>query len=89
MGRMLEQPGEKYTAYIVVEYSSHQTSRRHFEFGTTPIGQVWVMDLGSANGTFVHSGEAYMQLEAKQRTVLSENDVIRFGSLSAKVERNN
>ena len=89
VGRMPEQPGEKYTACIVVEDSSHQTSRRHFEFGTTPIGQVWVMDLGSANGTFVRSGEAYMQLQAKQRTVLSENDVIRFGSLSAKVERSN
>ena len=89
VGRMPEQPGEHYTAYVVVEDPSHQTSRRHFEFGATPIGQVWVMDLGSANGTFVRSGETYMQLQAKKRTGLSENDVIRFGSLSAKVERSN
>ncbi|WP_390459471.1 FHA domain-containing protein [Bifidobacterium apicola] len=86
---MPEQPGEHYAAYVVVEDPSHQTSRRHFEFGATPIGQVWVMDLGSANGTFVRSGETYMQLQAKKRTGLSENDVIRFGSLSAKVERSN
>ncbi|OZG50596.1 FHA domain-containing protein [Bombiscardovia coagulans] len=89
VGRMPEQPGEAYDTYVVVDDSSQQTSRRHFEFGVTSIGQVWVMDLGSANGTFVRSGDDYMQLPPKQRTVLEENDVIRFGGLSARIERNN
>lgn len=87
VGRMPKQPGERYDAYLVVDDPSQQTSRRHFEFGVTSIGQVWVMDLGSANGTFVLSSGSYVQLPEKKRTVLAVNDVIRFGGLSAKVER--
>ncbi|MCX8681175.1 FHA domain-containing protein [Bifidobacterium sp. B4001] len=84
---MPKQPGENYDAYLVVDDPSQQTSRRHFEFGVTSIGQVWAMDLGSANGTFVLSNGTYIQLPEKKRTVLADNDVIRFGGLSAKVER--
>lgn len=87
VGRMPKQPGENYDAYLVVDDPSQQTSRRHFEFGVTSIGQVWAMDLGSANGTFVLSNGTYVQLPEKKRTVLADNDVIRFGGLSAKVER--
>lgn len=84
-GRMPASPSDGYDAFAVLHDSSQQISRRHFEFGVTPLGQVWVADSDSANGTWLETHGARIQLTKFLRTGMSLGDVLCFGSMRAKL----
>lgn len=73
------------TTFIAVPDPTQQISRRHFEIGVTPVGQVWVMDCGSLNGTWINSTGNVRQLPRMVRVRLYPEDVICFGSESAEL----
>ena len=85
-GRSPAMAGETYDQYAVVNDPSGETSRRHFEFGVTATGQVWVMDLASSNGTWIQTANSSRQIPAKIRQPLNIGDTLRFGSLSATLQ---
>ena len=84
-GRMPASPSDGYDAFAVLHDSSQQVSRRHFEFGVTPLGQVWVVDCDSANGTWLEAHGTRIQLTKFLRTGMSFGDVLCFGSMRAKL----
>ena len=84
-GRMPASPSDGYDAFAVLHDSSQQVSRRHFEFGVTPLGQVWVVDCDSANGTWLVAHGTRIQLTKFLRTGMSLGDVLCFGSMRAKL----
>ena len=84
-GRMPPTAEDGYEAFAVLHDSSQQTSRRHFEFGVTAIGQVWVMDCDSANGTWLESHGSRIELPKLTRTSMVPGDVLRFGGMRAKL----
>ncbi|MDD6374122.1 MAG: FHA domain-containing protein [Bifidobacteriaceae bacterium] len=87
VGRRAPQPDDGYEAFVVLKDDTHQISRRHFEFGSTPMGRTWIMDLGSSNGTWlIHNGTS-TQLEPRQRVSVMLGDSIRLGEASAVVAR--
>lgn len=71
--------------FIAVPDPTQQISRRHFEIGVTPVGQVWVMDCGSLNGTWINSAGNVRQLPRMVRVRLYPEDVICFGDERAKL----
>ena len=85
-GRTPTDVGDAYDSCVVVNDPYGETSRRHFEFGVTPTGQVWVMDLGSLNGTWMVTDGSSRQLQARIRQPLRVGDVLRFGSMSAVLD---
>ncbi len=84
-GRNTPAPEDGYDAFAVLNDPSQQISRRHFEFGVTQIGQVWVKDCGSLNGTWLDCGGVISQLPEQVRVVVDSNDVLRFGGMSARL----
>ena len=84
-GRMPPTAEDGYEAFAVLHDSSQQTSRRHFEFGVTAIGQVWVTDCDSANGTWLESHGSRIELPKLTRTSMVPGDVLRFGGMRAKL----
>jgi hypothetical protein len=85
-GRIPPSTSEGYEIRVVLNDPSHQTSRRHFEFGVTPLGQVWVMDCDSANGTWLDSGISRGQLPKFVRTRMVPGDTLRFGDMRAMLK---
>ncbi|MFR0556023.1 FHA domain-containing protein [Pseudoscardovia radai] len=85
VGRMPPAPDSGYDSYVVLVDASHQISRHHMEFGLTDMGQAWVMDAGSANGTWlIHEGSS-MQLEPGVPVSVVAGDSLRLGDLTAIV----
>lgn len=82
-GRMAPAAGDGYTSWVVLKDPTQQTSRRHFEFGVTSVGQVWVMDCDSANGTWLDSEETSIQLPKLVRSRMFPGDTLRFGGMHA------
>jgi pSer/pThr/pTyr-binding forkhead associated (FHA) protein len=62
--------------------SDREMSRTHAAFGRTSIGEVWVMDCGSSNGTWVldTNGKRIAELEPQIRYRLSATDVLEIGN---------
>ena len=58
-----------------IKLAHESTSRRHAMIGSGSSGNIYVMDLGSANGTFVND----KQLAKKIREPLRHDDIITFG----------
>jgi pSer/pThr/pTyr-binding forkhead associated (FHA) protein len=58
-----------------IQISDERLSRMHCLFECTDVGEVYVLDLASANGTFVN-GEKLSKGEEK---LLSDGDVIKIG----------
>lgn len=85
-GRMPPLPSERYDGFAVVHDATQQISRRHFEFGVTTLGQVWVMDCDSANGTWLESDGTRIQLPRTTRVGMSPGDMVRFGAMRARLE---
>lgn len=84
-GRMPPESDDHYDAYAELVDPTHQVSRHHFEFGVTTVGQVWVMDLDSANGTWLESRGRRTQLTARVRAHMLPGDVVWFGDKWAKL----
>lgn len=84
-GRMPPAADDGYSSWVVLKDPTQQTSRRHFEFGVTSVGQVWVMDCDSANGTWLNSEGTSIQLPKLVRSRMFPGDVLRFGGLHAKL----
>lgn len=73
--------------FVAVDDPERQISRQQFEFGVTQLGQPWVSDCGSLNGTYLIRGATMDEVPQARRILLQEGDVIRFGSMFAKVVR--
>lgn len=73
-------------SYATVEDSSGLISRRHFEFGLTHDGSCWIMDAGSANGTYLVTNGHVQRLEPLTRRPLTPADEIQFGPMTAHLE---
>lgn len=86
-GRMPPKPDEGYAGFALLHDATQQISRRHFEFGVTSLGQVWVMDCDSANGTWLESQGTRIQLPKTVRVGMAAGDVVRFGGMRAKLEK--
>lgn len=82
-GRMAPAAGDGYASWVVLKDPTQQTSRRHFEFGVTSVGQVWVMDCDSANGTWLDSDGTSIQLPKLVRSRMFPGDTLRFGGMHA------
>lgn len=70
-------------AYVVLDDVSRQVSRSHFEFGVTPQGQVWVMDCGSANGTWLVSAGERSRLPERSAVLFHIDDMLVLGDFRA------
>lgn len=87
IGRVAPSGGSEDSTVIVVPDLTQQISRKHCEVGMTPIGQVWVMDCGSLNGTWINSAGNVRQLPQKVRVRLYPGDIIRFGNEWAELHQ--
>lgn len=63
--------------------SDRELSRTHAAFGRTNLGEVWVMDCGSSNGTWVvdTNGQRVAELEPQIRYRLHPSDVLEIGNV--------
>ncbi|WP_214375750.1 FHA domain-containing protein [Bifidobacterium colobi] len=86
-GRMPVTARDGYDAFALLHDPSQQISRRHFEFGMTSMGQVWVMDCDSSNGTWLESHGSRTQLPKLARVSMAAGDVLRFGNMHARLVR--
>ncbi|MEV7971606.1 FHA domain-containing protein [Cellulomonas sp. NPDC089187] len=84
IGRQPTQP-ERYGDVLALPDTTRTLSRDHLEVGITPGGQVWVSDMGSANGSYVARGPAWTRLTPHQRTPIDANDMLRFADFSLRI----
>jgi hypothetical protein len=75
---------ERYAHVLALPDTTRTLSRDHLEVGLAPNGQVWVSDLGSANGTYVARGRVWTRLTPHQRNPVDANDVLRFADFSLR-----
>ncbi|UAJ81707.1 FHA domain-containing protein (plasmid) [Leifsonia sp. ZF2019] len=63
--------------------SDREMSRTHAVFGRTSMGEVWVLDCGSSNGTWVldANGQRVAELEPQIRYRLRPSDVLEIGNV--------
>lgn len=83
--RTPDNPGE-YTGYAVVYDPTQQVSRRHMECGTAGPGRAWIMDTGSANGTWVATSAGRADCVPYEKIVIEPGDVVHFGTCTAWLE---
>lgn len=83
IGRRPTSP-ERYAHVLALPDTTRTLSRDHLEVGLAPNGQVWVSDLGSANGTYVARGRLWTRLTPHQRNPVDGHDVLRFADFSLR-----
>lgn len=84
IGRQPPKPEDGYTAFCVVHDPTMQVSRRHLECGAAGPGRAWIMDMGSANGTWVRT-RAGLRVDCMphEKMVIEQGDVVHFGQCTA------